>query len=271
MEAFGATFIAWLANHLSLGVKALVAFFGAGVERRLPAFRTPPVSTSAAWRRIAGNVSLFVLWSLVVAAFSATVVGWVSKSGIAGYGLLRRVSLPSFVALPFSLLVLDATNYVVHRLEHALPYLWRFHRVHHSDPHLDFSSTIRKHPLCAVYTSTFFLVVIVAVGIAPETVFIYNVGADVVGFLAHSNFRFPPAVSRFLQRLRVIAPDDHRIHHSEYQPETDSNFGQVFSVWDRLGGTYRTRADYSMFRYGLGPASAPERQTFGELLKAPIR
>jgi sterol desaturase/sphingolipid hydroxylase (fatty acid hydroxylase superfamily) len=245
---FSLILIAWFAQHVSLAAKTGVACAGSFAETKLPNFRRD--SRAPSRRRILANTGFFVLWALTVAVFSALVVYGLSVTSLAHWGLLRNVGLPDAAKIAISFVVLDLTNYFVHRMEHAIPFARRFHGLHHSDSFLDFSTAVRKHPVSGLFTSSCFLIVILGFGIAPISVFVYNLFGDGVGFLAHSSFAYFGGFNRFLQRLRIVAPDDHKIHHSNRPEESDSNFGQVFSLWDRTFGTYRTRTDIAAIEFG---------------------
>ena len=231
-------------NHTGIGAKAALVCVGALAERRL-------LRTSVRTGRILRNTALFFGWILGVSLVSVAVALLLLRFPGAHYGLLRTVSWP----LPFKCVVafflLDLTNYAVHRLEHALPWVWHFHSLHHSDEHLDVSTALRKHPVSGLFTTTCFVAVALALGIPPIAALVYNVAADAVGVLAHSGFRWPLPWAQRVQALRLVRPEDHRLHHSEDQPETDSNFGQVFTLWDRMFGTYRERKDLENVRIGL--------------------
>lgn len=252
MELLLTAWLGWLAQHTGLGVKALVGAGCAHFERSLPAFRKPASGSLAAGHgRIYLNTSIFVLWTIAISLFSVAAAYALQQTSFGKVGLLRQLVLPDGVQALFGVVLLDLSSYFIHRIEHATPLLWRFHKLHHQDEHVDVSTALRKHPVSGLFNGISFLGVIVVLGIPPASVVAYNLVADGVGFLGHSSLAFPAAFTRTLRAFLLISPDDHRLHHSAWHVETDSNFGQITSFWDRLFGTYRRRSDYRDFSFGV--------------------
>lgn len=133
--------------------------------------------------------------------------------------------------------MLDLSRYTAHWLLHHVPALWRLHRVHHSDQDYDITTGLRFHPLEALYTIVYDLVVLLALGAPVLAVVIYRLVNAVMAIFAHANTYIPVRFDRRL-RLVLVTPDVHRIHHSAAVAETDSNFGGITPWWDRLFGTY---------------------------------
>jgi sterol desaturase/sphingolipid hydroxylase (fatty acid hydroxylase superfamily) len=129
----------------------------------------------------------------------------------------------------------------MHILNHKVPFLWAIHRVHHVDTRLDVSTTVRFHPLEFVFSTPLTLAGVVLLGAPPVAILIYEVMDAGVTVFSHANVRLPWWVDRPL-RLFIVTPDVHRVHHSSHQPETDSNYGAVLTIWDRLLGTYRRKS-----------------------------
>lgn len=176
-----------------------------------------------------------------------------------GYGLLLGVA------------ILDCSGYVLHRLFHAVPFLWRLHRVHHSDVDFDVSTSVRHHPLEFVVTILFDLGVVVLFGLPPAAIILSATIAPAVDFFNHSNIRIPGWMDRAVRCL-LVTPDMHRIHHSSYQPETDSNFSSLFSCWDRLFRSYRPqpRVEYAGMSLGLERWRGMGEQSLLRLLVNPF-
>jgi sterol desaturase/sphingolipid hydroxylase (fatty acid hydroxylase superfamily) len=157
-------------------------------------------------------------------------------------GLLRALGLTRVPAALATVLLLDFVSYAVHRLDHAVPVLWRFHRVHHADLDLDWSTSLRHHPVSVLLAASERALAVVALGATPLGVLLHALLAPPIDRLAHGNLRLPARLDAWL-RLVVVTPDAHAVHHSARPEETDSNFGSALLVWDRLFGSYRARPE----------------------------
>ena len=219
-------------------------------------------------RRWPTNFGLGIFNGLLVSSLPvATVVSaqWAENNGI---GLLNWLSVPWWIALPSSLLVRSLAFYALHLISHKVPLLWRVHRVHHCDVHLDVSSALRTHPLELAIGMAFMLPVVVIFGLSPAVLAVYESVEIVANMLTHANVQIPLAAERFVRAL-LVTPALHRLHHSTVRVETDSNYGNVFSFWDRLFGTYRgqTMQSGEAFRVGLDEVSRDRAGSFeGQLL-----
>jgi sterol desaturase/sphingolipid hydroxylase (fatty acid hydroxylase superfamily) len=155
-----------------------------------------------------------------------------TEYGAASFGL------PPWAELVIGFLFLDLALYVVHRLWHSVPALWCVHVVHHSDPDVDWSSSVRHHPIEYLINAGWFWLLILVIGIPAWVGALYGSIVFVHAAAAHGNVRWPAWLERVLQPI-MITLDAHLVHHSAEMVEADSNFGAVLSVWDRLFGTYR--------------------------------
>jgi sterol desaturase/sphingolipid hydroxylase (fatty acid hydroxylase superfamily) len=189
-----------------------------------------------------------------------------------GWGLLNLLTLPSWLAIVVSLLLLDLALYVQHVLTHAIPALWRLHRVHHTDLDLDFTTGVRFHPFEILLSLLYKIAVVVALGAHPLSVLIFEVLLNGSALFNHSNVRLPAALERRL-RLIWVTPDMHRVHHSILPRETDSNYGSCLSLWDRLFGTYvaQPQAGHDRMTIGLEGFRTPDEQSLWSLLIQPFR
>lgn len=191
-----------------------------------------------AWRRWPSNLGLVALSSvllrLVAPAGAVGVAIWAQGHGI---GALPALGLPAWMAGVASVVLLDLVVYLQHRLFHAVPPLWRLHRVHHADPELDASSGLRFHPVEILISLGIKAIAVVALGAPPEAVLVFEVLLNATALFNHANLAVPSWLDRPL-RLVLVTPDMHRIHHSEISAETDSDFGFCLSCWDRMFGTY---------------------------------
>ncbi len=181
------------------------------------------------------------------------------------------VVVPGFWSLVLEVMVLDLVHYLTHRSLHAVPGFWAVHRAHHSDTSVDASTGLRSHPLEAVIaTIPVFLVVWIGNFSVAGVVF-YVLSRSAMDIVNHGNFSYPHALDRVLRRL-LVTPDVHRIHHSSRRVETDSNYGGLFTIWDRLLGSYRDIAvgGNRRMRLGLAGFRARRDQRLGPVLRQPF-
>lgn len=223
--------------------------------------------TSHAARNLALGVLNAALMSLVFATALLVVSGWAQGHEI---GLLRLIDMPPWLHWALALILFDLWQYIWHRLNHAVPLLWRMHAVHHCDPELDVSSGVRFHTGEIALSALCRLVVLPAIGMTIEQLAVYELVVMPIVLFHHSNIRLWPGVDRLL-RVVIVTPRMHWVHHSRYQPETDSNFASGLSVWDRLLGTFRLRGDPSTLRLGLHGFDKPRSTTLLGMLKSPFQ
>ncbi len=221
-------------------------------------------------RRITNGLLLVstVLMTTIVPISFITAALWASANGV---GLLNQVSLPAAVVIAATLLVRAFVSFFTHFLSHKVPVLWRLHRVHHLDTELDVTSTTRFHPLEFVVNLVIGLPMIVAMGLSPWVLVVYEFLDVVVTLFSHSNIRVAPRVNAVM-RYVIVTPDLHRVHHSSYRPETDSNFGAVFPIWDIVFGTFRTQTKepQETMQLGLEEKRDPYAYRLGWLLVSPF-
>lgn len=220
------------------------------------------------FRHGARNLTIGVVNGLVLTlGFSGLVVA-ASRWGLAHpIGLLHRVRLPAGVERLLGFAAFDLWMYGWHRANHAIPWLWRFHRVHHSDLAVDVTSALRFHAGEMVLSAVLRLAVIPLLGITFGDLVLYELILQPVIYFHHSNIRFPARWDR-LMRVVIVSPNMHRVHHSDRVEETNSNYASIFSWWDRLWRTYRER-DLAAVRYGLTTFREPQWQTLRGLLVTP--
>ncbi len=206
-------------------------------------------------RRWFTNFGLGLLNGLIASSVPAATVAsawWAHRSGI---GLLNVLAAPWWAALILTVLARSLTQYMFHVVSHKVPLLWRLHRVHHSDVHLDASSALRNHPLEMLANIIFTALVTAVAGLSPVVVAAFEAVELFANILTHANLRMPNALERLL-RLVFVTPVLHRLHHSPVRIETDSNYGNVFSFWDRAFGTFRGETiQPGQTRFGLDDIS----------------
>jgi sterol desaturase/sphingolipid hydroxylase (fatty acid hydroxylase superfamily) len=204
-------------------------------------------------RRRLGNIGFWILNLLLAgfffepaalarprfeALFGAHLLSW----PIADVGL-------SFLA---GFLFLDLLRYLVHRCEHAVPFFWRFHALHHSDPDVDVTTSVRHHPIEYVLTSTVYWIAMIVLDIPVVVVLSHGLAVFGTAAVQHGNIRLPERLEGWLQSV-LVTVDLHRIHHSVAFAEANSNYGAVLAIWDRLFGTYTrlTRAQHDSIIFGV--------------------
>lgn len=189
--------------------------------------------------RWSGNLGIVAVDTVLVRlAFPVAAVGVALIAEERGWGLFHSFDVPAWAAIVLAVVVLDFAIYLQHVLFHAVPALWRLHRMHHADLEFDVSTGLRFHPIEILLSMGIKMMVVVALGAPAVAVLIFEVLLNATSMFNHSNIRMPASVDRIL-RLVVVTPDMHRVHHSIYPNETNSNFGFNLPWWDRLLGTYR--------------------------------
>ncbi len=189
--------------------------------------------------RWTGNLGVVVLSTLVLRAFFPLLaVGLAALAQERGWGLLNVLGVSGWTAFVASLLALDLTIYLQHVMFHAVPALWRLHRMHHADLEYDVTTGLRFHPLEILMSMGIKLAVVAVLGPPAAAVIVFEVLLNATAMFNHGNVRLPAAVDRVL-RLFMVTPDMHRVHHSVDPAETNTNYGFNLSVWDRMLGTYK--------------------------------
>jgi sterol desaturase/sphingolipid hydroxylase (fatty acid hydroxylase superfamily) len=210
-----------------------------------------------------------VLLRALVPVSSVIAALWAAERG---WGLFNRIETAGWLRLALSVLVLDLSNYALHRSMHAVPALWRVHWVHHSDPEYDLTTGLRFHPIEALATALVSAGLAVALGLSPWTALVIEGIGIFDAFVSHGNVGLAPGLDRRLRAL-FVTPDMHRVHHSTEPDEGNSNFGSIFSFWDRLFGTYiaEPRRGHEGMEIGTADADSSTPFRFLRLLAAPFR
>lgn len=203
---------------------------------------------------------------------SAPLTHWFAQGPLADLsGTADRAALLAALCCGVLVLVLfDLWMYLWHRLNHQVPLLWRFHQVHHTDPAMDATTALRFHPGEILLSNLLRLPVIAVLGMGLTHLLVYQVAMLPVIMLHHSNVRIPDWLDHGLRAL-LVPPSLHRVHHSDRRGETNSNYGTVFSIWDRLFGTLVIRPDLQSIRFGTGRMDGPQWQGVRQLLWLPLR
>jgi len=196
-----------------------------------------------------------------------SVAAWAERQH---FGLLHWLSLPAWARLAAAVLLFDVWMYWWHRLNHRISFLWRFHRTHHSDPKMDVTTANRFHIGEIALSSVLRVPVIALLGLQLWELALYELAMFTVVQFHHANIALPTWLDRAV-RLLIVTPFMHKVHHSRWQPETDSNYSSLFSFWDRLFGSFRMRENPRTLRLGLEEFDSPEDHTLTGLLATPLK
>jgi sterol desaturase/sphingolipid hydroxylase (fatty acid hydroxylase superfamily) len=220
-------------------------------------------------RHAGRNLTLAVISGAVASAMTPLVIAAFAFSARAEVGLTYWLGLPSLAAAVTTFVLFDLWMYAWHRMNHRLPFLWRLHRVHHTDPAMDATTAFRFHPGEMALSTLANCFVFVLLGMDLETFLVYKAAMVVVILIHHSNLAVPDHLDRAMCLL-LVPPSMHRVHHSEPRIDTDSNYGTLFPYWDRLFGSFRRRNDLEAIRFGIGAFSSDDWQGPLRLLKLPF-
>jgi len=232
--------------------------------------RPQAVARNWRWPNNLGVVALDVL--LVRVLLPITAVGLALIAEAHGIGLFNMIALPTWASIVISVILLDLAIYLQHVLFHAVPALWRLHRMHHADLEFDVTTGLRFHPIEILLSTGIKLVVVAALGTPAAAVLIFEVLLNATSMFNHSNIRVPAQLDRILRRF-VVTPDMHRVHHSILRRETNSNFGFNLPWWDRLLGTYRAQpaAGHDAMTIGIEQFRDPRELALDRMLLQPFR
>jgi sterol desaturase/sphingolipid hydroxylase (fatty acid hydroxylase superfamily) len=214
---------------LFFGLLAALAILETLVPRR-----TSPMNRATRWPT---NLFFTFLNVLALGVLPVSVVSAAFWAEQRHWGVLNVLLVPGAVAIAATLVVRAFISFFTHYLMHMVPLFWRLHRVHHLDTELDVTTTVRFHPLEFLVQTVPAVPIVVVFGLTPWVLVFYEILDVAVTLWTHSNTRLPAAVDRVL-RYVIVTPDVHRIHHSAWKPETNSNYGAVFPWWDLAFGTY---------------------------------
>ncbi|MEQ8816035.1 MAG: sterol desaturase family protein [Thalassobaculum sp.] len=252
----------------------LGAFAGAFAAMALWELASPrrrqAIGRSVRWP---GNLGVVVLDSLLVRLlFPTAAVGVALLAERHDWGLFAALSAPTWLAVVASVILLDLAIYLQHVMFHAVPALWRLHRMHHADLEFDTTTGVRFHPVEILLSMLLKLAAVAALGAPPVAVLVFEVVLNASSLFNHGNVRIPAGLDRALRWL-VVTPDMHRVHHSVVPRETNSNFGFNLPWWDRLFGTYRAQpeAGHDAMTIGIEQFRDPRELRLDRMLLQPWR
>lgn len=247
-----------------LAIAALALCFA--LEQLAPAYRQrSPRFAHDARNLLLGGFNALVVPLLFASALFAT-TQWAQAQH---FGLLNWAPPPPAITLVVAILVIDAWQYAWHRLNHRLVFLWRFHLVHHADAAMNVTTAVRFHSGEIVLSALARLAVLPLLGVTTAQLLVYEAILLPVILFHHSNLLLPQKLDRALRAL-IVTPGMHRVHHSTWQPETDSNYSSIFSFWDRLFHSYRRQDDYQTITLGLQQIEERQWNSLSRLLALPF-
>ena len=248
-----------------LGVLVLMALWEALAPRRPQA-----IGRLTRWPN---NLGVVVVDTLALRLlFPTAAVGLALAGEARGWGLLNDAALPPALKVVAAIVALDLVIYLQHVLFHAVPALWRLHRMHHADLEFDVTTGVRFHPVEVVLSMGIKLGVVAALGAPALGVLLFEVLLNATSMFSHGNVRLPEGLDRALRRV-LVTPEMHRVHHSVVPRETNSNFGFNLSCWDRLFGTYRPQpaAGHETMTIGIEAFRDPSELRLDRMLLQPLR
>ena len=242
----------WIRLGFFLGVFAIMASWEVAAPRRSLLL--------SKWLRWSNNLGLVALNSVILRLlFPAAAVGVAAFAAQQGWGLLNYYHLPAALSVLLAVIAMDFVIYLQHVMVHAVPVLWRLHRVHHADQDYDVTTGARFHPLEIIVSMLIKFATIIVLGAPVAAVIIFEVILNAMAMFNHGNVGLPKGLDTLL-RWFIVTPDMHRVHHSVEDDETNSNFGFNLSWWDRLFGTYRAqpRAGHKGMTIGIHGFTEPK-------------
>lgn len=222
------------------------------------------------WKH-AGVNFFFTFTTILVNFFLAFLLVMGSDWAVANnFGVLQWVGLPLWATAIIGLLLMDLVGaYLAHLVEHRTPVLWRFHLIHHTDQNVDTTTANRHHPGESIIRFAFTTAATVLLGAPMWLVFLYQSLSALLSQFNHANITVPRRLDRALRYL-IVTPDMHRVHHHYQLPYTDTNYGNIFSIWDRLFGTYSELNNRDLV-YGVDTHMAKEDHgSIGRMLRIPF-
>ncbi len=255
----------WLSEPARLLVLVALCGFLWSLESIVPLYQYQNSRLRHALPNLALTLIL-ILMNLALSFSSAYLAAFTVRNGI---GLFFLFNLSPWMKVALGVVALDLSAYLAHLLLHKSWLGWQFHRVHHSENAVDVTTTFRQHPGESVWRILWQLAAVLVFGLPLWVVIVYLTLSSLNAQMEHANIRLNDNLDRRL-RLLVVTPNMHKAHHSRDQKETDSNYSNIFSFWDRLFDTYTSQVNFQELRYGLDGFDDREKQTLPGLLKMPF-
>jgi len=237
------------------------------IESIIPLFRMQYTK----WKHAGTNIFFTVTTVVINFGFAILILktsDWVVANH---FGLLQMVEMPLWVMMIAGLMGLDLIGaYFIHWLEHKVKWMWQFHLVHHSDNHVDTTTANRHHPGESVFRAVFTILAVFVMGSPMWLVMMYQSISVVLSQFNHANISLPVWLDK-ITSIVIVSPNMHKVHHHEARPLTDTNYGNIFAIWDRVFGTFAEVKDTKELVYGLDTHPNLEENTqLNSLLKMPF-
>ncbi|MDC8005112.1 sterol desaturase family protein [Aureisphaera galaxeae] len=221
------------------------------------------------WKHAKVNLILLLFVMIINAVFGIATAGIFTWLNTSQFGLLHFFEAPIWVELILAILILDLiAQYGVHYFLHQIPAFWRLHIVHHSDKNVDATTGTRHHPIDFIIRETFALIAVVITGMPIAFYLFYRILSVLFTYWTHANISLPMALDKTLSYL-IVTPNMHKFHHHFELPWTDTNYGNMFSIWDRLFGTF-VYDDPKKIQYGVDLADHTDDESIAIQLGIPF-
>lgn len=240
-------------------------------EQAHPFFDFFKDSKTSRWKHFLRNGSLALVNVIITTFVFVGIWLWASNwANTNNFGILNWLQLPDWTRIVTAILLMDTWTYFWHVMNHRIPFFWRFHRVHHSDPNMDVTTANRFHTGEIIFSSIFRTGIIILVGLHLWELLVYEILLVLVVQFHHANIGLPEKVDKFL-RLFIVTPSMHKVHHSRVHSETDSNYSSLFSFWDRICKTFNINENPHSIKIGLDEFDSEEDQNVKGLFWTPFR
>lgn len=221
------------------------------------------------WKHASINFFFTFTTILINFAFALLIVKASDWVVLHHFGLMQLFAMPLWLFLLVGLLLMELIGaYLIHLIEHKVKWMWKFHMIHHADTHVDTTTANRHHPGESVFRAVFALIGVIVCGAPMWLVMIYQSISVVFAQFNHANIRLPLWLDKGLSWV-IVSPNMHKVHHHYLRPQTDSNFGNIFSVWDRLLGTFNY-TPIEQIQYGLDVLDGEKDEKLGFQLSIPF-
>ncbi len=256
-------------EHIPSSIRALILAGGITlfwlVESAFPLFNF----TYNKWKHAGVNIFFTATTIIVNFAFALLIVFASRWCIVHSFGVLQWISLPFWWQLVVGLLILDLIGaYLIHLIQHKVRWMWKFHMIHHADTYVDTTTANRHHPGESVFRAVFAILAVFVCGSPMWLIMIYQSLSVLLSQFNHANIRLPRWLDKFLS-LIIVSPDMHKVHHHYMRPETDTNYGNIFSFWDRIFGTYHS-TPVDQLKYGLDVLEGTKDHNLKTQLKMPF-
>jgi sterol desaturase/sphingolipid hydroxylase (fatty acid hydroxylase superfamily) len=221
------------------------------------------------WKHAGINI-FFTITTIIINFGFALLIVFTSSWCVANhFGILQWISSNTWIQLLAGLLLLDLVGaYLIHFIEHKIKWMWKFHMIHHADVYVDTTTANRHHPGESVFRAVFAVIAVFVTGAPIWLIMLYQSLSVVLSQFNHANIQIPLWIDKMLRTV-IVTPNMHRVHHHYVRPETDTNYGNIFSFWDRLFGTYYAKPN-SELHYGLDVLEGRNDNTLKRQLQIPF-